>query len=109
MWSNASPTQRLQLVFGLLLFGLLIMMTLKLQWSDLPPKNDQAYNILLGAVLTQFANIMAFIFPSNVESMQKNQTIATQAQALQASTAPTTTTTTTTETVPGTLEETPGV
>lgn len=55
---------------------------LGLFFAEIPPVNIQAMNILLGALLTQLANMYVFYFPSNVESEKKNATIGVLADAV---------------------------
>lgn len=83
-----SSDQKLKLTVGGLIMAMLLVALIFLLLKDVPKDNQQMFNILLGGILVQFANLASFCFPSNIESAQKNSTIANMASTAAAQTTP---------------------
>jgi len=81
-------TKRMQIFVAVSLMIMVGFALWKLTDAPIPARNDNAFNILLGAILMQFANLLTFLFPSNTDSAAKNATINTLANAAQAAQAP---------------------
>lgn len=67
---------------ALIILSLLLISLLVLAFVPIPERNDNAFNILLGAMIGYGMAVITFAFPSNVNTQAKDVTIANQAAAI---------------------------
>lgn len=84
-----------QYFLALLVMSLLLVDIIILAFVPIPERNENTFNLFLGAQLGVVSTVAAFMFPSNVSSANKDRTI----QQLAAKTYPVETRTTRTETL----------
>lgn len=88
---NERANITLQFALVVVVLILLLGIMLAIVWADIPPRNDAAFNIFLGAVIGWMGALVSFGFPNNIGNAKKDDTIRTLAAGAMAPMTETTT------------------